>query len=315
MLTTYGVNFKMTTQNQIQKQVTSPKTHGTIFSFSFTLPDKSDGSTERSYVSKEAFEKSGVKVVPEENIGTMEIMKSIHNHLHGTFPLIKEFYGRYDRKTQRYIGVFSTASGQEIAKLRSMLEQFENLKCQFGRRVKGRLNTKDKLLSSEKLFMKFVDFKKSTISNIDSLNIVSIAGNRFTSDWNKTVAHWTMFERKVEEAMAAKADAQIGIIRPTAANNFLDNIQTRLKKHNTKTNIISKKFNKSALHNNTSFKYGEIALDALINIESIFDVEKLREIANMEVVLANEINWNTFMKKSQNKKLAAKRLQQLGVSV
>ena len=152
----------MSTQNQIQKQVkrrnlTSSKTHGTIFSFSFTLPDS---STE--YVSKEAFEKAerGLKIVPEENIGTMEIMKSIRNHLHGTFPLIKEFYGRYERKTQRYIGVFSTASGQEVSKLRSMLEQFENLKCQFGRRVKGRLNTKDKLLSSEKLFMKFVDFKK-----------------------------------------------------------------------------------------------------------------------------------------------------------
>ena len=114
----------MTTQ--IQKQVkrrnlTSPKTHGTIFSFSFTLPDS---SVECNYVSKEAFERNGVKIVPEENIGTMEIMKSIRNHLHGTFPLIKEFYGRYDRKTQRYMGVFSTASGQEISKLRSMLEQF-----------------------------------------------------------------------------------------------------------------------------------------------------------------------------------------------
>ena len=149
------MNLKMTTQ--IQKQVkrrnlTSPKTHGTIFSFSFTLPDS---SVECNYVSKEAFERNGVKIVPEENIGTMEIMKSIRNHLHGTFPLIKEFYGRYDRKTQRYMGVFSTASGQEISKLRSMLEQFENLKCQFGRRVKGRISTKDKLLSSEKLFMQF----------------------------------------------------------------------------------------------------------------------------------------------------------------
>ena len=110
----------MTTQ--IQKQVkrrnlTSPKTHGTIFSFSFTLPDS---STE--YVNKEAFARSGLKIIPEENIGTMEIMKSIRNHLHGTFPLIREFYGRYDRKTQRYMGVFSTASGQKIAKLRSMLE-------------------------------------------------------------------------------------------------------------------------------------------------------------------------------------------------
>ena len=309
MLTTYGVNFKMTTQDQAKRRnLTSPKTHGTIFSFSFTLPDKPDGSTK--YVSKEAFEKSGVKVVPEENIGTMEIMKSIRNHLHGTFPLIKEFYGRYDRKTQRYMGVFSTASGQEISKLRSMLEQFENLKCQFGRRVKGRISTKDKLLSSEKLFMQFVNFNKSTILDINSLNIVSIDGNRFTIGWNKTFAHWTMFERKAEEE---KVDAQIGIIRSTAANNFLDNIQTRLKKNNTKTNIVSK--NKAALHNNTSFKYGEIALDALIDVKSIFDVEKLREIASMEVVLANEINWNTFMKKSQNKKLAAKRLQQLGVSV
>ena len=88
MLTTYGVNFKMTTQNQIQKQVkrrnlTSPKTHGTIFSFSFTLPGKSDGSTERSYVSKEAFERAehGLKIIPEENIGTMEIMKLNKNSL------------------------------------------------------------------------------------------------------------------------------------------------------------------------------------------------------------------------------------------
>lgn len=134
MLTTLWSELKMSTQNQKQvkrRNLTSPKTHGTIFSFSFTLPDKPDGSTE--YVSKEAFEKAerGLKIVPEENIGTMEIMKSIRNHLHGTFPLIKEFYGRYDRKTQRYMGVFSTASGQEISKLRSMLEQFENLKCQF----------------------------------------------------------------------------------------------------------------------------------------------------------------------------------------
>jgi hypothetical protein len=158
--------------------------------------------------------------------------------------------------------------------------------------------------------MQFVNFNKSTILDIDSLNIVSIDGNRFTSDWNKTFAHWTMFERKAEEE---KVDAQIGILRSTAANNFLDNIQTRLKKHNTKTNIVSK--NKAAFHNNTNFKYGEISLDALIDVKSISDVEKLREIANMEVVLANEINWNTFMKKSQNKKLAAKRLQQLGVSV
>lgn len=158
--------------------------------------------------------------------------------------------------------------------------------------------------------MQFVNFNKSTILDIDSLNIVPIDGNRFTSGWNKTFAHWTMFERKAEEE---KVDAQIGILRSTAANNFLDNIQTRLKKHNTKTNIVSK--NKATLHNNTSFKYGEIALDALIDVESIFDVEKLREIANMEVVLANEVNWNTFMKKSQNKKLAAKRLQQLGVGV
>ena len=311
MLITYGVNFKMTTQNQKQvkrRNLTSPKTHGTIFSFSFTLPNI---STE--YVSKEAFERAehGLKIIPEENIGTMEIMKSIRNHLHGTFPLIREFYGRYDRKTQRYMGVFSTASGQEIAKLRSMLEQFENLKCQFGRRIKGRISTKDKLLSSEKLFMQFVNFNKSTILDIDSLNIVSIDGNRFTSDWNKTFAHWTMFERKAAEE--EKVDAQIGIIRSTAANNFLDNIQTRLKKHNTKTNIVSK--NKAALHNNTNFKYGEISLDALIDVKSISDVEKLREIASMEVVLANEVNWNTFMKKSQNKKLAAKRLQQLGVGV
>lgn len=100
MLITYGVNFKMTTQNQKQvkrRNLTSPKTHGTIFSFSFTLPNI---STE--YVSKEAFERAehGLKIIPEENIGTMEIMKSIRNHLHGTFPLIREFYGRYDRKTQ-----------------------------------------------------------------------------------------------------------------------------------------------------------------------------------------------------------------------
>lgn len=224
MLITSWSELKMSGQKQVKRRnLTSPKTHGTIFSFSFTLPNS---STERSYVSKEAFEKNGVKVIPEENIGTMEIMKSIRNHLHGTFPLIKEFYGRYDKKTQRYIGVFSTASGQEISKLRSMLEQFENLKCQFGRRVKGRLSTKDKLLSSEKLFMQFVNFNKSTILDIDSLNIVSIDGNRFTSDWNKTFAHWTMFERKAEEE---KVDAQIGILRSTAANNFLDNIQTRLK--------------------------------------------------------------------------------------
>jgi hypothetical protein len=96
MLITSWSELKMSGQKQVKRRnLTSPKTHGTIFSFSFTLPNS---STERSYVSKEAFEKSGVKVIPEENIGTMEIMKSIRNHLHGTFPLIKEFYGRYDKK-------------------------------------------------------------------------------------------------------------------------------------------------------------------------------------------------------------------------
>lgn len=81
MLITYGVNFKMTTQNQKQvkhRNLTSPKTHGTIFSFSFTLPNI---STE--YVSKEAFERAehGLKIIPEENIGTMEIMKLNKNSL------------------------------------------------------------------------------------------------------------------------------------------------------------------------------------------------------------------------------------------
>lgn len=53
MLITSWSELKMSGQKQVKRRnLTSPKTHGTIFSFSFTLPNS---STERSYVSKEAF--------------------------------------------------------------------------------------------------------------------------------------------------------------------------------------------------------------------------------------------------------------------